>query len=160
MRRNFLSRGGFRVFLRTSIAVASLLLLPSATFAQDRSGVSAAEIAGPNIQHQLQHVLSHAVTHSKPKPGAALLAASTLKAKDGGDQPVTAFVVGTHSQSDNAPVFPNTPFGIASITKIMVAALTFIYSERGLLELDAPLLDLVDDEGWLLDHASNPVFRV
>lgn len=161
MRRNVLSCDSFGVFPRTciAIAVASLVWLPSAAFAQDRSGASVAEIAGPNIQHQLQHVLNHAVSHSKPNPGAALLAISTLKVKDEGDQLVTALVVGTHSQSDNAAVFRNTPFGIASITKIMVAALTFIYSERGVLDLDAPVLSLVGDDGWLLKHVSNPEFR-
>jgi D-alanyl-D-alanine carboxypeptidase len=159
MRRNFLSRDSFRFLLRTGIAIASLVWLPSSTFAQDRAGVSVAQIAGPNIQHQLQHVLNHAVSHSKPNPGAALLAISTLKAKDEGDQTVTALVVGTHSQSDNAAVFRNTPFGIASITKIMVAALGFIYSERGLLDLDAPMLSLVGDDDWLLKHVSNPEFR-
>ena len=161
MCRIFLSRDGYRIFPRMSVAVmvASLLWLPSATFAQDRSGASVAEIAGPNIQHQLQHVLEHAVTHSKPNPGAALLAVSRLKARDKGDRPVTALVVGTHSQSDSASVFPDTPFGIASITKIMVATLTFIYSERGLLDLDTPILGLVGDGAWLQNRISNPEFR-
>jgi len=161
MSRNFFSRDGLGVFPRTCIAVAaaSLIWLPSATFAQDRAGVSVAQIAGPNIQHQLQHVLNHAVSHSQPNPGAALLAISTLKGKDEGAQTVTALVVGTHSQSDNAAVFRNTPFGIASITKIMVAALSFIYSERGLLDLDAPVLSLAGDDDWLLKHISNPEFR-
>jgi CubicO group peptidase (beta-lactamase class C family) len=161
MRQNYLSRDGFKVFRRTSIAiaVAGLVWLPTASFAQDRSGVPSAEIADPNIQHQLQAVLKHAVSHSKPNPGAALLAVSTLKAKDEDDRLVTALVVGTHSRSDGAPVFRNTPFGIASITKIMVATLTFIYSERGLLDLDAPVLGLVGDDGWLLNRANNPEFR-
>jgi CubicO group peptidase (beta-lactamase class C family) len=88
-----------------------------------------------------------------------LLAVSRLNADDGTDQLVTALVVGTHSQSDNAPVFPNTPFGVASITKMMVAALTFIYAERGLLDLDKPIQELVGGNRWLLTHASNPQFR-
>lgn len=161
MRRNFLSRDGFGVLPRTRIAivVASLASLPSASFAQDRSDAPVAEITGPNIQHQLQHVLEHAVSLSKPKPGAALLAVSTLKAEDEDVQPISALVVGTHSRSDDTPVTPDTPFGIASITKVMVAALTFIYSERGLLELDTPVLGIVGDDGWLLDHDSNPKFR-
>lgn len=161
MRRNFLSYDGSGAFLRKSIAVlvASLVWLPSATFAHDSSSASVAEIAGPNIQHQLQHVLQHAVSHSQPDPGAALLAVSRLEVKDKGDQPVSALVVGKHSKSDDAPVFPDTPFGIASITKIMVAALTFVYSERGLLKLDSPILGLVGDDGWLLNQISNPEFR-
>lgn len=142
MCRNFHLYDGSRVFLRMGVAilVASLVWLPSATFAHDSSGASVAKIAGPNIQHQLQHVLQHAVSHSQPEPGAALLAVSRLKVKDEEDQPVSALVVGKHSKSDHAPVLPDTPFNIASITKIMVATLTFIYSERGLLKLDAPLL--------------------
>jgi D-alanyl-D-alanine carboxypeptidase len=133
--------------------------LTSTTLAQDPSSASVAEIGGPHIQHQLQHVLDHAISHSGPNPGAALLAVSKLKVEDEGDQQITALVVGTHSQSDDAPVFPDTPFGVASITKIMVAALTFIYSERGLVDLDTPILGLADDDGWLLDHVSNPRFR-
>jgi CubicO group peptidase (beta-lactamase class C family) len=138
-----------------------LVCLTSTTLAQDPSSASVAEIGGPHIQHQLQHVLDHAISHSGPNPGAALLAVSTLKVEDEdeGDQQITALVVGTHSQSDDAPVFPDTPFGIASITKIMVAALAFIYSERGLVDLDTPILGLADDDGWLLDHVSNPRFR-
>ncbi len=161
MFRKFFSYVHMRVPQGTGIAVAvaGLLLQPIAIPAQDRSGKSAAEIAGPNIQHQLQHALDHAVSHTKPHSGAALLAISRLKPSNEKTRLVTALVVGTHSQSDPAPVFPDTPFGIASITKIMVAALAFTYAERGLLDLDAPLASLAADNDWLPTRISNPEFR-
>ncbi|MEM9473300.1 MAG: serine hydrolase domain-containing protein [Pseudomonadota bacterium] len=150
-----------RVLLGVGIAmaIAGLSSPASATPSQERLAKTIAETAGPHLQHQLQHVLDHAVSHTKPHPGAALLAISRLHADDDADHVAAALVVGTHSQSDNAPVFLNTPFGVASITKMMVAALTFVYAERGLLDLDTPISDLVGGNRWLLTHASHPEFR-
>lgn len=161
MRRKFFSRVPVRVFMGAGIAtaIAGLFSLAVAIPTQERSARTVAGIAGPNIQHQLQHVLDHAVSHTKPHPGAALFAVSRLKADDETGQAITALVVGTHSQSDNAPVLPHTPFGVASITKMMVAALAFIYAERGLLDLDKPIRELGDGNRLPLTHASNPQFR-
>ena len=41
----------------------------------------------------------------------------------------------------------------------MVATLTLIYAERGLLELNAPALDLADDRHSVLDQVENRKFR-
>ena len=161
MGRNNSSRRGLngRSRICAAIAFATIVDLASSAVAQDRSNISVAEIAGPNIQHQLQHVLYHAVSHSKPNPGAALLAVSTLNAGKERNRPITALVVGTHSQSDSAPVFPETPFGIASITKILVAALVFKYSERGILALDVPALEHVNQNDWLSNRIRDAGFR-
>lgn len=150
-----------RVLLGAGIVMAGAgLFSPAeATPAHERLAKTVAETAGPNLQHQLQHVLDHAVSHTQPHPGAALLAISRLHGADDADHLAAALVVGTHSQSDDAPVFLNTPFGVASITKMMVAALTFVYAERGMLDLDTPISDLVGGSGWLLTHASHPEFR-
>ncbi len=161
MHSDFFSCVQLRVLLGVGIviAIAGLFSPAKATPAQERLAETVAEVAGPNLQHQLQHVLNHAVSHTQPYPGAALLAVSRLKSDDDADHVVAALVVGSHSQSDNAPVFLNTPFGVASITKMMVAALSMVYAERGMLDLDKPISDLVGGNRWLLTHAGNPKFR-
>lgn len=72
---------------------------------------------------------------------------------------VESHVSGRRSADSGAPLTPETPFGLASITKTLVATLTLIYAERGLLDLDAPALDLVDDPDWLLRRIENPRIR-
>ena len=161
MYRKFFPCVRLRVLLGVTVlmAITGLHSPVNATPVQERLATTVAETAGPNLQHQLQHVLDHAVSHTKPHPGAALLAISRLHADDDAEHVAAALVVGTHSQTDNAPVFFNTPFGVASITKIMVAALSFIYAERDMLDLDTPISDLVGGNRWLLTHASDPKFR-
>ena len=70
-----------------------------------------------------------------------------------------AYVTGYRSGKSGAPITPDTPFGLASITKMLVATLTLIYAERGLIDLDSPALSMVEDAGPLLKHIENRKFR-
>ncbi len=77
----------------------------------------------------------------------------------GPGESVEAYAAGRRGGADGGPLTPETPFGLASITKTLVAALTLIYAERGLVDLDAPALAMVEDADWLLRRVRNDGFR-
>jgi CubicO group peptidase (beta-lactamase class C family) len=52
---------------------------------------------------------------------------------------------GTLGSADPTPVFADTRFDLASITKVFVATVALTLVERGALSLDAPLIDLVPE---------------
>jgi CubicO group peptidase (beta-lactamase class C family) len=52
---------------------------------------------------------------------------------------------GTLEAGGETPVYPDTRFDLASITKVFVATVALAYVARGALALDAPLTDLVPE---------------
>ncbi len=58
---------------------------------------------------------------------------------------LTLLVTAGDACRDGAPVLPDTPFRIGSVTKILTAALALRHVDEGRLALDAPLADLLPE---------------
>jgi D-alanyl-D-alanine carboxypeptidase len=111
------------------------------------------------VADRIQLMLEEMVAKNPGGLGGGLLAISALGQDPADRSAVSTFVTGRRAAPGTSPVQADTPYGVASITKTMVAALTLIYAERGLLDPSAPALDLVDDERRILDPVENRKFR-
>jgi D-alanyl-D-alanine carboxypeptidase len=111
------------------------------------------------VADRIQLRLEEVVAKSPRELGAGLLAISTLGQDPADPSAVSTFVSGRRAGRGSSPVSADTPYGIASITKTFVATLTLIYAERGLLNLDAPALDMLGDKRVILDQVESRSFR-
>jgi CubicO group peptidase (beta-lactamase class C family) len=111
------------------------------------------------VSDRVQLTLDETVARNPRGLGAGLLAVSAFGKDPADPAAVSVFVTGRHAGPGSSAVQADTPFGLASITKTLVATLTLIYAERGLLDLDAPALGMLDDKRSILDQVESRRFR-
>lgn len=114
--------------------------------------------AGAN-DARIQTLLEEAVSNNKKGRGGGLLAVSLFDRARNQICTLPAFVAGRRAGPDSPLVEIDTPYGIASITKIFVAALTLSYAERGLLDLDSPIIGLFENGNLILESIRKSRFR-
>lgn len=75
-----------------------------------------------------------------------------------GEQPeIVVEPAGVAALADGRPVSPDTAFMWFSITKLFTATAIMQLHERGRLDIDAPVRDLLGDEFAIADHRHRPV---
>lgn len=110
-------------------------------------------------ENRIQTILEKAASKNKGHKGGGLLSVSLFDRTRDKVCAQSTFVTGKLADSKSQLIKPNTPYGIASITKTLVATLVLIYAERKLLDLDVPIIDLFEDSNWILDPIRNKKFK-
>ena len=111
------------------------------------------------IGDRIQLTLDEVVAKSPRRLGAGLLAISALGQDPADRSGISTFVTGRRAGSGSSSVGADTPYGLASITKTLVATLSLIYADRGLLDLGAPAIDMLRDKRSVLDQVESRSFR-
>jgi D-alanyl-D-alanine carboxypeptidase len=109
-------------------------------------------------EQQIQALLEKAVSKNRGGNGGGLLTVSLFDRARNQHCAVPAFVAGRRAGPDSPLVEKDTPYGIASITKTFIATLALSYAERGLLDLDVPVVELFEDDGWVFQSIRNDKF--
>jgi D-alanyl-D-alanine carboxypeptidase len=106
-----------------------------------------------NSDLMVHHALERAIAANPGGRGGGLLMITAP------GKAAEVYVAGHRSRKSGALLTPDTPFGLASVTKMLVTTLTLIYVERGLVDLNSPALSMVEDARPLLQHVGNRGFR-
>lgn len=86
-----------------------------------------------SLEQQLERIVTEAVTHN------ASVKNCVLSVMTGDGSLVWAGAAGVAHRTDSAPMTPDTPIYVASVTKLYTATAVLLLQERGSLSLDDPM---------------------
>ena len=127
------------------------------------SSVMSAYLLFPSVvsanRTDVQVLLEKAVANNTRALGGGLLAVSVFDPVRGKRCARSSFVAGRRAGAGSPLLEKGTPYGIASITKTLVATLVLMYVERGLLDLDSPVISFFKNGDWILEPIRNRRFK-
>ncbi len=100
----------------------------------DRTSIKAPEVAAEQLQRLVERLAS------KPSFGHVIVGVER------GDGSFSWRGAAGIANADGAPMTPETPFFIASVTKLYIATLIFQLHEEGRVDLDAPISTYLGDQ--------------
>lgn len=110
-------------------------------------------------ENRIQAILEESISKNIGRKGGGLLSVSLFSRTHNQKCAASTFVSGKIAGSKSSAVQSDAPYGIASITKTFLATLALIYAQRKQLDLDTPIIGLLENKKWILDQVSNNEFK-